>query len=159
MTRQCLVNGPVPDIVSPAVRSRMMAGIKGKDTKPEMLIRRGLFAKGFRYRLHDKRLPGRPDLVFPQYHAAIQVNGCFWHGHDCALFKWPDTRHAFWEQKIGRNRLNDAGTTAALLEAGWRVMTVWECALRGPKRLEVHDALTRLEAWLTGMSREGQLRG
>lgn len=149
----------MPDIVSAAVRSRMMAGIKGKDTKPEMLVRRGLFARGFRFRLHDKRLPGRPDLVLPRYRAAIQVNGCFWHGHNCALFKWPDTRRSFWEDKIRRNRLNDERTLTQLREAGWRVMTVWECALRGPTRMTSEDALSRIAAWLMDASPEAQLLG
>ena len=92
------------DIVDKKTRSKMMAGIKGKNTKPEMLIRKALFAKGLRYRLHDKNLPGKPDLVFPKYKAVIFVQGCFWHGHDCHLFKWPTSNKEYWRNKINRNR-------------------------------------------------------
>ena len=108
------------DVVSAEVRSRMMAGIRGKNTKPEMIIRRGLHARGFRYLLHDKRLPGKPDLVLPKHRAVIFVNGCFWHGHDCPLFKWPKTRKGFWRTKIARNRENDESAVIALRRSGWR---------------------------------------
>lgn len=110
------------------------------DTKPEMLIRRGLHARGFRYRLQDRKLPRRPDLVFSRYHAVVFVHGCFWHGHDCPMFKLPVTRQEIWMTKIASNRAGDARVTAALLELGWRVANVWECSLRGPGRLTVQDA-------------------
>src|SRR3954470_16295918 len=90
------------DVVSSGVRSRMMAGIRGTNTAPEMILRRALHAEGFRYRLHDRRLPGKPDMVFPRHHAVIFAHGCFWHGHDCHLFKWPSTRPEFWQTKIRR---------------------------------------------------------
>lgn len=136
------------DVVSPAVRSRMMAGIRGKNTKPEIIVRRGLHALGFRYRLHDRKLPGKPDLVFPARQAVIFVHGCFWHGHDCHLFKWPSTREDFWRAKITRNRANDRKHSAALNEAGWRQATVWECSLKGKTRLADGQPVRLLADWL-----------
>ena len=118
------------DVVPPEVRSRMMSGIRGKNTRPEWIVRRALHARGFRYRLHVRDLPGRPDVVLPRHHAAVFVHGCFWHGHDCPLFRWPKTRPEFWQTKISRNRANDIKHHAALLADGWRVGIVWECALR-----------------------------
>lgn len=115
------------DIVDPKTRSRMMSRIRGKDTKPEMLVRRGLHALGLRFRLHDRRLPGKPDLVFPKYRAVVFVHGCFWHGHDCPDFKWPKTREAFWREKILTNRARDERNIRELTSAGWRVFTFWEC--------------------------------
>jgi DNA mismatch endonuclease (patch repair protein) len=109
------------DVVTPEVRSRMMAGIKGKDTKPELVIRSALHRAGFRFRLHYKNMPGRPDLVFPRYRAVVFVHGCFWHGHDCHLFRWPSTREEFWREKIGRNVARDSQQTSTLLDTGWRV--------------------------------------
>ena len=114
-----------------------MAGIRAKDTKPELFIRKALHAKGFRYRLHDRRLPGKPDMSFPKYRAVILVNGCFWHGHDCHLFKWPSTRQEFWRRKITRNRQKDEETRQALKAGGWRVVyDSRECALKGKTRLD-----------------------
>ncbi|GJH36728.1 DNA mismatch endonuclease Vsr [Paraburkholderia hospita] len=137
------------DIVDAATRSRMMSGIRGRNTKPEILIRSQLHRRGFRFRLDARDLAGRPDIVLPRYRAVIFVHGCFWHGHDCHLFKWPQTRPEFWRDKIGRNRANDAKAQAALLEAGWRVATVWECALRGANR-DIDGVLQRLIDWLHG---------
>ncbi|BCF89266.1 very short patch repair endonuclease [Paraburkholderia largidicola] len=137
------------DIVDAATRSRMMSGIRGRNTKPEILIRSLLHRRGFRFRLDARDLAGRPDIVLPRYRAVIFVHGCFWHGHDCHLFKWPQTRAEFWRDKIGRNRANDAKAQAALLDAGWRVATVWECALRGANR-DIDGVLQRLIDWLHG---------
>lgn len=136
------------DVVSPAVRSRMMAGIRGKDTKPEIIIRRRLHAVGFRYRLHERKLPGKPDLVFPAREAVIFVHGCFWHGHACHLFKWPSTREEFWKAKITRNRENDEKHSIALAEAGWRQAIVWECSLKGKTRLPDGASVELLADWL-----------
>jgi len=111
----------------------MMAGIGQSDTKPEMLLRRGLHAMGYRYRLHVRGLPGRPDLVFSARRAVIFVNGCFWHGHDCHLFRWPGTRIDFWREKISSNVRRDRAVRAKLRETGWRVCEVWECQLREKK--------------------------
>lgn len=126
----------------------MMAGIRGKDTKPEMILRQGLHARGFRFRLHDRRLPGSPDLVFSGRRAVIFIHGCFWHGHDCHLFRLPDTRPEFWKAKIKGNRTRDKTAEAALLTDGWRVLTIWECALKGRKRLPVDEVLDRASDWL-----------
>jgi len=125
----------------------MMAGIRGKDTKPEMLIRRGLHARGFRYTLHCK-LPGKPDICLPKYRSVILVHGCFWHGHDCHLFKWPKTRPEFWRAKIGRNKAVDDRSIDALHEAGWRMATIWECALKGSRRQTLDSIIETLVIWL-----------
>lgn len=121
------------DVVDAATRSRMMAGIRGKDTKPEMIVRRALHARGFRYTLHNRKLPGSPDLCFPKYRAVIFVHGCFWHGHECELFQWPKTRQEFWQEKIGANRKRDRRVVRELRRQGWRVITVWECAVKNAK--------------------------
>ncbi|MFP4906044.1 very short patch repair endonuclease [Paraburkholderia sp. BR14261] len=118
------------DVVDTATRSRMMSGIRGRNTKPEKLIRSLLHRRGFRFRLNVRELPGRPDIVLPRRRAVVFVHGCFWHGHNCALFKWPRTRPEFWREKIARNRLNDAKALAALAAQGWRVAVIWECACR-----------------------------
>ena len=136
------------DIVPAKVRSRMMAGIRGTNTRPELLLRKGLHARGFRFRLHDPALPGKPDIVLPRYRAVIFAHGCFWHGHDCHLFKWPSTREEFWRNKIGRNRLADRSVSDALLEAGWRCAVVWECALKGKARLSLPFLIESLANWL-----------
>lgn len=137
----------------------MMSGIKGKDTNPELLIRKGLFARGFRYLLHDKRLPGKPDLVLPKYNAVIFVHGCFWHAHDCVLFKWPKTRKAFWREKISGNKARDERNTTELLSGGWRVMQIWECSIKGKKRKNIDRILDRVEKWLVGKRRRGEING
>lgn len=149
----------VPDIVPKAVRSRMMAGIRGKNTKPEVLIRKQLFARGYRYILHDARLPGKPDLVFPKYHAVIEINGCFWHRHKCSLFKWPTSRVDFWRRKLERNHSNDLVNGERLRAQGWRVLTLWECALRGPRRLPLEEVLTKVETFLKGDRRASLIQG
>lgn len=138
----------MPDVVDKATRSRMMAGIKGKNTKPELIIRRGLHRMGHRFRLHDKRLPGKPDLVFPKYQAVIQVQGCFWHGHECHLFKWPSTREDFWKTKISGNRMRDSRNLKALEKIGWRTLSIWECALKGPTSFQIEEVLTDASRWL-----------
>lgn len=140
------------DVVSPEKRSEMMSGIKGKNTKPEILVRKALYARGFRYRLHDAHLPGRPDIVFPKYGAAVFVNGCFWHMHGCHLSSIPKTRTEFWREKLEGNRARDAENIERLAEAGWRVAIVWECAIKGKKALPVEEIADMLENWL----REGR---
>lgn len=119
------------DVVSAQVRSRMMAGIRSKNTKPELIVRRGLHRRGFRFRLHEKALPGRPDLVLPKYRTAVFVHGCFWHGHECELFKWPKTREAFWRTKIDANRRRDTISMSQIEALGWRAEIIWECQVRG----------------------------
>jgi DNA mismatch endonuclease, patch repair protein len=140
------------DIVTPEVRSRMMAGIRGKDTKPEMIVRRGLHAMGFRYRLHDKSLPGKPDLVFPKYKAVVFVHGCFWHKHDCRYFKWPKTRPEFWRSKISANVRRDCLVFEELRKAGWRIGVIWECALRQTR--DPVEQIYNLSDWLHSENRQ-----
>lgn len=137
----------------------MMAGIRGKDTKPELAIRRGLHALGFRFRLHDRQLPGRPDMVLPRWRAVILIHGCFWHGHNCLLFKWPKTREQFWREKIDGNRVRDEITEAALDEAGWRVLKIWECSMKGPSRLGTGAVVPIAAEWLRCDARDGEVRG
>lgn len=125
------------DIVDNATRSRMMSGIKGANTKPERVLRAALHARGFRYRLHAKNIVGRPDLVFPKYHAVIFVHGCFWHHHGgCRYATMPATRPEYWKEKFEANIARDERVKAELLELGWRVGTVWECSLMGRSRSE-----------------------
>lgn len=131
------------DVLTAQQRQRNMSRIRGKDTKLEMVIRRGLHARGLRYRLHDRMLLGCPDLVFPKYRTAVFVHGCFWHAHGCALSKLPATRQEFWQQKLEGNAARDQTAIAALQTDGWRVLVIWECALRGPQRLPEGAALDR----------------
>lgn len=136
------------DIVSPKDRSRMMAGISSKDTQPELIVRKGLHARGLRYRLYDKRLPGKPDMVFTRFKAIIEINGCFWHAHNCHLFKWPSSRKKFWREKISSNKKRDARNHKALEKAGWRVLTIWECALKGRARRPLKHVVDMAAEWL-----------
>lgn len=136
------------DVLSPQQRSFNMSRIRGRDTAPELLIRRSLHARGYRFRLQDRKLPGRPDLVFPKYRAVIFVHGCFWHGHDCNLFKWPATRRKFWKLKIAQNRARDDAAMTRLEAEGWRTLTIWECALKGPSRLPITDIARRCSEFL-----------
>lgn len=147
------------DTVSPEVRSRMMAGIRGKDTRPELLIRKGLHAAGFRFRLHAKDLPGHPDIVLPKHRAVILVSGCFWHGHDCHLFRMPGTRREFWEAKIRRNTERDAEVRSALSALGWRHMSIMECALRGRTKLPPGEVIAACSTWILSGAPEGIIEG
>ena len=124
----------------------MMAGIRGKGTRPELAVRRALHAAGFRFRLHDARLPGHPDIVLPRYRAVVLVHGCFWHRHEgCRLTTTPATRAEFWEAKFAGNVARDARDTALLVSVGWRIAVVWECGLRAK---DIAPLITRLTAWL-----------
>lgn len=121
---------------APLTRSENMSRIRGKDTKPEMTVRRVLWAAGLRYRLHDKRLPGNPDLVFPGRRTVIFVHGCFWHCHEgCSNFRIPKTRTDWWAVKLARNKARDTEVRAKLEAAGWRVMVIWECEVADEDRL------------------------
>lgn len=123
------------DVHTKETRSYNMSRIKGKDTKPEMLVRRFLFSKGFRYKLHDKALPGKPDLVLPKYKTVIFVHGCFWHGHEgCKYFVIPKTRTEWWVQKINANKKNDIINLQKLRDSGWKVINIFECELKKDKR-------------------------
>ncbi|MFP4519095.1 MAG: very short patch repair endonuclease [Oceanicaulis sp.] len=119
------------DVFTPEERSRVMARVKARDTRPELKVRKLAHALGYRFRLHRKDLPGTPDLAFPGRRKVIFVHGCFWHGHDCARgSRKPKTRAAYWAAKIARNRERDARTCAALAELGWESLTLWECELK-----------------------------
>jgi DNA mismatch endonuclease (patch repair protein) len=132
------------DIVDQATRSKMMAGIKSKNTKPELAIRRGLFARGLRFRLHPKELPGKPDLVFPKYKTVLFVHGCFWHAHNCHLFRIPSSNQEYWHKKLIGNRDRDQIQQGQLKQAGWRVLIVFECELRGQSALVIENLLNNL---------------
>ena len=135
------------DVVPPEVRSRMMSGIRGTHTKPELLLRKGLHEAGFRYTLHA-RLPGRPDMVFPRRKAVLFAHGCFWHNHGCHLFKWPKSRPEFWQTKIIGNAKRDVETVRKLTEVGWRVGIIWECCLKGKNRLDIREVISSCSRWL-----------
>ncbi len=138
------------DVHSAAIRSYNMSQIKGKNTKPEMLVRQFLHAQGLRYRLHDKKLPGKPDLVLLKYKTVVFVHGCFWHKHEgCRYFVVPKTRTDFWLTKIGKNVTNDERQQAELTAAGWKVLTIWECELKPAVR---NDSLIKLFAKITGIT-------
>ena len=132
------------DVHDPQTRSYNMSRIRGKDTKPEMLVRKFLHAHGFRYRLHDKKLPGKPDIVLPRYKTVIFVNGCFWHGHEgCKYFVIPKTRTEWWVEKIRRSKDKDENNYNLLAEKGFTVITLWECMLKPEKRKETFTCLIR----------------
>lgn len=144
------------DIVDKQTRSRMMAGIKGKDTKPELVLRRALHARGFRYRLHSKTVPGRPDLVLSKHQAIVFVHGCFWHRHEgCRYTTTPSTRPEFWQAKFDANVARDRTVYDLQLDAGWRVATVWECALR--RTDQTAFAANLLAVWLRSSAAEIQI--
>lgn len=150
------------DIVSPAKRSQMMAGIRGKDTKPEIEIRKQLFALGYRYRLHDSKLPGKPDLILPRFNAVIFFNGCFWHVHDCELFKWPSSHAKFWKKKFSRNKEKDHENNEALKKLGWRILTIWECSYRSSGKKDwskIKVIAGMVEEWLASTNKTGEIKG
>jgi DNA mismatch endonuclease, patch repair protein len=142
------------DTVDTATRSRMMAGIGSRNTQPELLVRRHLHARGFRYTLDGAGLPGRPDIVLPKWKVAIFVNGCFWHWHGCHLSKIPDTNRAFWETKLMANQTRDDVSQMAIVSTGWRVAIVWECALRGHlAESKLPRLMQNFERWIRGKSK------
>ena len=144
----------MPDVLTSEQRRLNMSRIRGRDTKGEMAIRRGLHARGLRFRLHRKDLPGRPDLVFPRHRAIVFVHGCFWHAHDCPMFRWPQTRKEFWRRKISQNLERDSIALSRLRDQGWRVLTVWECALRGSRRWSLDQVLQHCEDFVRDTSQE-----
>jgi DNA mismatch endonuclease, patch repair protein len=144
------------DVVSPEVRSRMMSGIRGKDTAPELTLRRALFAAGFRFRLHVRKMPGRPDIVLPRYRAVVFVHGCFWHQHTgCRYATTPGSNAAFWQRKFAENRARDEKAVAALIATGWRVLTVWECELSSARAAPTS---AEVATWIAASTTAGQPR-
>jgi len=147
------------DVVSGDKRSQMMAGIRGKNTSPEMKLRRGLHGLGFRFTLHRRDIPGAPDLVFSSKRAVIFAHGCFWHQHGCHLFKWPRTREEFWRKKIGENATRDQGVVTELKSRGWRVALVWECALKGRTKRDLDEVLRACADWLNSDRKSLEITG
>ncbi|WP_296104702.1 very short patch repair endonuclease [uncultured Agrobacterium sp.] len=138
------------DRLTPDQRRLNMRRVRSVNTRPELILRSLLHRDGFRFRLHRRDLPGRPDIVLPRFQTAIFVHGCFWHGHGCSLFRMPTTRTEFWSAKIDGNRRRDAFAVASLSEIGWRSLWVWECALRGKYRQSAKELSERVKAFVSG---------
>ncbi|RUM92356.1 MAG: very short patch repair endonuclease [Thiomicrospira sp.] len=136
------------DTVNQQTRSKIMSQVKNKNTNIEIIVRKALFAKGFRYKINDKKLPGSPDIVLPKYRAVIFVNGCFWHGHHCPKGKPPKSNIKYWKDKIIKNQQRDEININQLLNQGWKVAIVWECTLKGKSAFPMKKILLTLENWL-----------
>jgi DNA mismatch endonuclease (patch repair protein) len=147
------------DRITSEVRSRNMAAIKGKDTKPELTVRHALHARGFRFRLHRRDLPGNPDMVFAKHKAVIWVNGCFWHGHDCGAARVPLSRIEYWGPKIERTKARDAAAVEAIDAMGWRSLTIWECALRGKGAMGLESVVEMASRWLAEGRKTSEIPG
>lgn len=137
------------DSLTPEQRSAQMSRIRGSNTKLEVLVRKGLHARGLRYRLGGAKLPGRPDIVLPKYRTVVFVHGCFWHGHDCPLYRLPKTRPEFWRAKIESNQTRDRRVNDQLKSLGWHVIEVWECSLRGRAPHEQSRILDQIASGVT----------
>lgn len=147
------------DIVDKETRSRMMSGIRSKNTKPEILIRKGLYHRGYRYRLHVKKIPGNPDIVLRKYNSVIFINGCFWHKHNCHLFKWPKSNIEFWKKKILKNVSNDIKNQEILNKSKWKIAIIWECSLKGKEKLDIEIILDKITQWLNNDSKRLEITG
>jgi DNA mismatch endonuclease (patch repair protein) len=147
------------DTVDRATRSRIMSRVGRKNTGAELLLRTALHRSGLRYRLHDKTLPGSPDLVFPRFHAVIFVHGCYWHSHGCYRTTIPKSRRTFWLAKFDANRLRDSRNIERLIDMGWRIMTVWECAIRGKTATPPKNIAKLVGVWLVGKETWGEIPG
>jgi len=143
------------DVVDSITRSRMMANISSRNTKPELFVRSELHKLGFRFRKNVRCVKGTPDIVLNKYSALIFTHGCFWHGHSCRYFKLPATRREFWENKIECNKNRDSATILELKNAGWRICIVWECAIRSPKR---NEHITQIANWITSNRKFKEIR-
>ena len=149
----------MPDIVSTAKRSQMMSGIRNKDTKIEVLFRKALFAKGFRYRLNSSKLPGKPDLVLPKYKTAIFIHGCFWHHHSCYLGNTPNSNIEFWKKKLLSNKSRDEAQIKAIINSGYKVLIVWECALDKKSKLPLNQVIDDSIAFLNSHIQYAEIKG
>jgi DNA mismatch endonuclease, patch repair protein len=147
----------VADVHDAHTRSRNMAAIRNKNTACELALRSALHREGFRFRLHAKYLPGRPDICFPKYHAVILVHGCFFHVHKCPSFHWPSSHRKFWKTKLEGNAARDVRNETELLKAGWRVGKVWECTIRGANRQNIHATSVLIGRWLRSDSKSLEL--
>ena len=145
------------DVHNSVARSRNMAAVKAENTAPELAIQELLVAKGFVFDTHDRKLPGRPDIVLEEYRAIVQVHGCFWHKHDCHLFKWPATRPEFWRSKIGRTEVRDSEVLYQLKRDDWRVLIVWECAIKYCTADELRLVADQIATWIVGPSEYGEI--
>jgi len=146
------------DIVDKVTRSRIMSLIRGTNTKPEIKVRSLLHRQGFRFRINVHNLPGKPDIVLPRFHAVILVHGCFWHGHECCLFKWPNTRISFWRKKIEGNQRHDQKVTSALRKLNWRVAIVWECSMKGRQAINDVNIAKSLAKWVHSKNTSFELK-
>ncbi|BEH16586.1 very short patch repair endonuclease [Marinobacter shengliensis] len=147
------------DVHDRATRRRNMQAIRSKDTKPEVLVRKALFREGFRYSLHRKDLPGKPDLTLPKHRAVVQIHGCYWHFHGCHLSKIPDTDSEWWRDKLQTTRARDHRNRKFLAAEGWRVCEVWECALRGKNRRVLADIISQIKSWLNSDANYMEISG
>ena len=147
------------DKFSPSIRSQIMARIKNKNTKIELLVRKALYSRGFRYRIHVGDFAGKPDLAFKKYNALVFIHGCFWHGHDCSLFRLPKTNTEFWEKKIQRNKEKDMQNTLINLSKGLRQLVVWECSIRGKDNDSFQKVIQKIESWILSNRKEMQVKG
>ncbi len=147
------------DVVSKEKRSQMMANIKGKNTKPELLVRSGLHRLGYRFKIHDNSLPGKPDIKLTKYRSVIFIHGCFWHKHNCHLFKMPSTRQDFWRSKFETNQINDKENLKKLYDFGWRICVIWECSLKGKTKLPLSKILNFCDEWLKSSDRFLEIKG
>jgi len=147
------------DTVDRQTRSRIMGSVGQKNTGAELLLRKALHHDGLRYRLHDRSLPGSPDLVFPRFRAVVFVHGCYWHSHGCYRSTVPKSRNDFWIEKFHANRARDDRNVRLLLEDGWRVFTVWECALKGKTSKPVDAVAKTVRTWLESSRKRGEVAG
>ena len=145
------------DVHSKDIRSKNMSAIKSKNTKPEITIRNQLFAKGYRYKIHDNFLPGKPDIILPKYKTVIFINGCFWHMHNCEMFVFPKSRIAFWKEKLSNNKARDDKNIENLLELGWKVIVVWECCIKGKYKLPPEEIINRIDILIRHHTKYNQL--
>lgn len=151
------------DIVDQSTRSRMMSRIRGRDTKIEVAVRKALWREGFRYRLPRKAgyqgLPGIPDIVLPRYSAVVLTHSCFFHGHDCPLFRMPKQNRMKWEEKIQGNRERDARFATERRQLGWKTLTIWECSMRGKSSLDFDELVIRVTSWIVEEQGDAEISG
>jgi len=147
------------DVHTKKIRSKNMAAIKGKNTKPEIKIAKALRKRKIKFKTHIKELPGNPDFVLKDFGAVIFVQGCFWHEHNCHLFHWPKTRKKFWEEKIHKNLLRDRKNERLLKQDGWWVLKIWECTLKGKKKMDFDVLMDRVENWIKCEERNKTISG
>ncbi len=147
----------MPDVLTLEQRRRNMSSVRSRDTKPELIVRRELHRGGFRYRLHVRGLPGTPDVVLPRHKSVVFVHGCYWHGHDCAAGRLPKTHTEFWNSKIEANRARDVVARTALRAMGWRIFTIWGCAIRGRAKQPEGALVRTFVNWLASLESMGEL--